>query len=170
VLVESAGLAYEGMWDTLEMLRIEKEADVRKFFRTVMHKTPFAISVLSNEVGAMFRSPAVANFIDASHRADVLDDAELADVRAKTTILWGESDGLIPPIIAHRWHTAIPGSTLVWIPKCGHAPQFERPILFQHLLEDALGVPKFSQHVRARIASNLSSRLPGSVRKRFGIS
>lgn len=164
VLVESAGLAYEGMWDTLEMLRIAKEADVRKFFRTVMHKTPFAISVLSNEVAAMFRTPAVANFIDASHRADVIDDAELADVTAETTILWGESDGLIPPIIAHRWHTALPRSKLVWIPKCGHAPQFERPLLFQRLLEEALGVPPLAQHVRTR----LRAKLPDPVRRRFG--
>lgn len=161
VLVESAGLAYEGMWDSLEMLRIEHEADVKRFFKTVMHKTPAALHIISREVASMFRAPAVVNFIDASHRADIIHDDELAKVRAKTTILWGENDGLIPPIMAHRWHSGIPGSRLVWIPKCGHAPQFERPILFQNLIEEALGHPPFANEVRSR----LLARLPGGVRK-----
>lgn len=155
VLVESAGLVYEGMWDTIEMLRIEKEEDVKRFFRTICHKEPFALALLSREVASMFRSPAVVNFIGANNREDVIFDDELANVRAQTHILWGENDGLIPPIIAHRWHAGIPGSTLTWIPRCGHAPQFERPILFERLLEQALGHPPLQHHVRSRVASHL---------------
>jgi pimeloyl-ACP methyl ester carboxylesterase len=163
VLVESAGLAYEGMWDSLEMLRINREEDVRRFFRTVMHRTPFAISVLSSEVASMFRSPAVVNFINATGRDDIIDDAELANVTARTTILWGENDGLIPPILAHRWNGGIPGSRLVWMPRCGHAPQFERPLLFQRLIEEGLGYPPLGETVKER----LLARVPDRLRRRF---
>ncbi|MFA5861233.1 MAG: alpha/beta fold hydrolase [Candidatus Thermoplasmatota archaeon] len=167
VLVESAGLAYEGMWDSLEMLRIEHETDVRRFFKIVMHKPPAALNIVAREVASMFRSPAVVNFINSTHRADIINDKELSKVRAKTTILWGESDGLIPPIMAHRWHMGVPGSRLVWIPKCGHAPQFERPILFQNLIEEALGHPPFGTELRtrilARIPPGVRSRIPWSV-------
>ncbi|GEM_PF-3952033 len=154
VLVEAAGLLHEGMWDMIEMLRIEKEEDVRRFFKTVTHRTPFALGILSREVAGMFRSPAVVNFIGADNRDDVIFDEELANVRAKTTILWGENDGLIPPIMAHRWRAGIPDSTLRWIPRCGHAPAFERPVLFERLLEEALGHPPLSDAVRARVAAH----------------
>lgn len=165
VLVESAGLEYEGMWDSIELLRIEHEADVKRFFRTITHKVPFGFNILSREVAMMFRSPAVVNFITAYERGDLLRDDDLANVRAKTTILWGENDGLIPPIMAHRFHGAIPGSKLVWIPRCGHAPQFERPILFQSLIEEALGHPPMAEELRNRMVARM--RIPEHVRKRL---
>src|SRR5581483_9037677 len=94
---------------------------------------------------------------------DIIHDDELAGVRAKTTILWGENDGLIPPIIAHRWHAALPDSRLVWMPRCGHAPQFERPVLFERLLEEALGHPPFMDHLRAKV----TQPMPDWMRRRF---
>lgn len=163
VLVEAAGLLYEGVWDAIELLRIEHEADVRRFFKTICHQPPVALHVLSGEVAAMFRCPAVANFLAQSRLDDIIPDEELARVRAKTTILWGENDGLIPPILAHRWEAGIPNATLKWIPKCGHAPQFERPFLFQRLLEDALGHPPLAQVLRAR----LRERMPTTLRRRL---
>lgn len=163
VLVESAGLLYEGMWDAIELLRIEHEADVRRFFRTICHSPPFALHVLSREVASMFRSPAVANFINQAKVEDIIPDEDLARVRAKTTILWGEDDGLIPPILAHRWHAGIPGSRLAWIPKCGHAPQFERPLLFQRLLEEALGHPPLAEEIKSR----LRAQMPEGLRRRL---
>lgn len=163
VLVESAGLEYEGMWDSIELLRIEHEEDVKRFFRTITHRVPAALNLLSREVAMTFRSPAVVNFITSYNRDDLLKDDELANVTAKTTILWGENDGLIPPILAHRFNASIPGSRLVWIPRCGHAPQFERPILFQSLIEEALGHPPMATELRNRAFA----RLPATVRKRF---
>lgn len=163
VLVESAGLSYEGMWDSIELLRIEHEEDLKRFVRLVTHKVPFGFNLISREAATMFRSPAVVNFLDHHDRNDVIEDDELARVRAQTTILWGEDDGLIPPIIAHRWNAGILGSKLTWIPRCGHAPMFERPILFQGLLEEALGHPPFGDAVRSRIVA----RMPETLRKRF---
>lgn len=160
-LVASAGLVHEGMWDSIEMLRIEHEADVKKFFRIICHRTPFAISVLSKEIAQMFRSPAVAKFLADDRRDDVILDEELEGVRAKTTILWGENDGLIPPIVGHRWHAGVPGSRLVWMPKCGHAPAFERPVLFEKLLEESLGYPPIGDDIRARIQSAVPPALTG---------
>lgn len=170
VLVEAAGLAYEGMWDAIELLRIEQEEDVRRFFRTICHSPPFALSLLSKEVTSMFRSPAVVNFINNHSREDIIQDAELDRVSARTTVIWGECDGLIPPIIAHRWHGGIPGSKLVWIPKCGHAPQFERPLLFQQMIEEALGHPPLGQHLKNRLRTGIVGRLPESVVRRFSLA
>lgn len=163
VLVEAAGLEHEGMWESIELLRIEHEEDVKQFFKTVTFHTPFAFNLLSREVTAMFRSPAVVNFLNAYAPEDVIRDADLERVTAKTTILWGENDGLIPPIVAHRWHAGIPGSRLEWIPRCGHAPQFERPVLFHRLLDVALGVPS----VRRTIRDKVVARMPAMLRRRL---
>lgn len=163
VLVEAAGLEHEGMWESIELLRIEHEADVKRFFKTICHHTPFALNVLSKDVAAMFRSPAVVNFINAYEAEDIIPDEELGRVRARTTILWGENDGLIPPILAHRWHAGIPGSKLKWMPRCGHAPQFERPVLFHRLLDEALGHPPVETAIRNQVVA----RLPGPLRRRL---
>jgi len=163
VLVESAGLEHEGMWESIELLRIEHEEDVKRFFKTICHHTPFALNLLSKEVAAMFRSPAVVNFINAYEREDLLTPAQLARISAPTTILWGENDGLVPPILAHRWHAGIPGSRLRWMPRCGHAPQFERPVLFHRLLEEALG----HAPVHHALRDALVARMPAMVRRRL---
>ncbi|HUR67876.1 MAG TPA: alpha/beta fold hydrolase [Candidatus Thermoplasmatota archaeon] len=163
VLVESAGLAHEGMWEGIELLRIEKQEDVRKFFKTICHHTPFALHLLSHEVAAMFRSPAVVNFINAYERDDIIHDEELEAVTARTTILWGENDGLIPPSLAHRWNSAIPGSRLRWMSRCGHTPQFERPVLFHRLLEEALGHPPVHETIRDKMVA----RMPAMLRRRL---
>lgn len=163
VLVEAAGLEFEGIWETLELLRIEHEEDVNRYFRTILHRTPFGLQLLSKEVAAMFKTPAVMNFLAQDERSEFLTDEDLGRITADTTLLWGENDGLIPPILAHRWHTSVPGSKLVWIPKCGHAPQLERPLLFQFLLEEALGHPPMREEIRMR----LSARIPETLRKRL---
>lgn len=163
ILVEAAGLEYEGMWDSIEMLRIEQEADVRRFFKTITHQTPIALDLLSKEVAMMFRTQAVLGFIEADHSEDAIRDDELSRITADTTIIWGESDGLVPPIIGHRWHSGIPKSKLVWIPRCGHAPQFERPMLYQRLLEQALGYPSMAREIGNRFLA----LVPEPLRRRI---
>ena len=41
-------------------------------------------------------------------------------VKAKTVIVWGESDKLIPPVYGAAFHKAIAGSQLVSVPEAGH--------------------------------------------------
>lgn len=48
-------------------------------------------------------------------------------ITAPTLLLWGDSDGIVPPAYGEEYHRLIPGSRLVLIEKCGHQPQTERP-------------------------------------------
>jgi pimeloyl-ACP methyl ester carboxylesterase len=48
-------------------------------------------------------------------------------VRAKTVIVWGESDRLIPPVYGPAFAAAIAGSRLVAIPGAGHMVTVEKP-------------------------------------------
>jgi pimeloyl-ACP methyl ester carboxylesterase len=48
-------------------------------------------------------------------------------VRAKTVIVWGESDKMIPPVYGPAFQSAIAGSTLVNVPEAGHMVITEKP-------------------------------------------
>ncbi len=48
-------------------------------------------------------------------------------IKARTVVIWGESDRLIPPIYGPAWQAALPGSTLVNIPRAGHMVIMENP-------------------------------------------
>jgi len=46
---------------------------------------------------------------------------------ARTTVIWGESDRLIPPVYASRWSQLIPGAEVVMVPDAGHMVTLEAP-------------------------------------------
>jgi len=48
-------------------------------------------------------------------------------VKAKTVIIWGESDKLIPPVYGPAFQSAIAGSKLVSVPEAGHMVIVEKP-------------------------------------------
>jgi pimeloyl-ACP methyl ester carboxylesterase len=48
-------------------------------------------------------------------------------VKAKTVIVWGASDRLIPPIYGPAFEAAIPGARLVTVPEAGHMVIVEKP-------------------------------------------
>jgi pimeloyl-ACP methyl ester carboxylesterase len=47
-------------------------------------------------------------------------------IRAKTVIVWGDSDKLIPPTYAHAFKKGIRGAELVSIPEAGHMVTLEK--------------------------------------------
>lgn len=48
-------------------------------------------------------------------------------IAAPTLVLWGESDGMIPPIYGEAYKAAIKGAQLQTIPETGHLPMLETP-------------------------------------------
>ena len=47
-------------------------------------------------------------------------------VRAPTMIVWGEKDGLVPPIYADDFAALIPGSEVLRVERAAHVPHLER--------------------------------------------
>jgi pimeloyl-ACP methyl ester carboxylesterase len=47
-------------------------------------------------------------------------------VRAPTLVVWGASDGLIPPVYAEAFHAAIAGSQVTILGGAGHLPMLEQ--------------------------------------------
>lgn len=48
-------------------------------------------------------------------------------IRARTVLIWGDSDRLIPPVYAHAFKKGVAGSELVSIPEAGHMVTLEKP-------------------------------------------
>lgn len=48
-------------------------------------------------------------------------------IRAKTLLVWGDSDRLVPPVYAHAFKKGIAGAELVSIPEAGHMIVLEKP-------------------------------------------
>ena len=48
-------------------------------------------------------------------------------VRARTTLVWGESDRLIDPVYATAWQRLLPSARLVRVAGAGHMVPYERP-------------------------------------------
>ena len=55
-------------------------------------------------------------------------------VSARTLVIWGRQDKLIPMAHGERYAATIPGAQLSVIDDCGHQPVFERPAEVERLL------------------------------------
>jgi pimeloyl-ACP methyl ester carboxylesterase len=53
--------------------------------------------------------------------------SRLYRIKAKTLLIWGEGDKLVPPVYANAFQRAIPRSDVVMIPQAGHVVPFEKP-------------------------------------------
>jgi len=54
----------------------------------------------------------------------------LPRVTARTLVLWGEEDRVVPLEYGEKFAKLVPGARLETIPACGHLPPFERPDAF----------------------------------------
>lgn len=64
----------------------------------------------------------------------------LPQIKAKTLIVWGEDDRLVPVKYAHIMKEKIPNSKLITFPKIGHSPHIENP---EKLTKEILQFIKF---------------------------
>jgi pimeloyl-ACP methyl ester carboxylesterase len=75
----------------------------------------------------------------AAVTTDLRDD--LAHVRARTLLVWGDRDRLVPASSAAAWAAALPEARVELIPRTGHVPMVERPEELSRLLRDFLSAP-----------------------------
>jgi pimeloyl-ACP methyl ester carboxylesterase len=59
-------------------------------------------------------------------------------IQSPTLIVWGESDGLVPPVYAEDFRSNIKDSRMVIMKECAHFPMFEKRDEFVSLVTDFL--------------------------------
>ena len=58
-------------------------------------------------------------------------------IHAKTLLIWGESDKLVPAVYAHAFRKALPDAELVLIPEAGHMVTFEKTAAVAEAIQHA---------------------------------
>ncbi len=69
----------------------------------------------------------------AIHQADIT--ADLARIAARTLIVWGEHDTLLPVERGKSLHQALPGSEFIVVRHAGHNPMWDRAEVFNEMVE-----------------------------------
>lgn len=77
----------------------------------------------------------------AAPRGDLLLDGRLGEVRVPVSLVWGESDRLLPWSYAERVASELPRARLARLPRCGHVPMRECPAALLQALERELRAP-----------------------------
>jgi pimeloyl-ACP methyl ester carboxylesterase len=65
----------------------------------------------------------------------------MAQVKTPALIVWGRQDAIVPLNCGALYQQAIPGSRLVVMDNCGHAPQVEKPQAFLDAVVPFLTAP-----------------------------
>lgn len=60
-------------------------------------------------------------------------------LRARTLVLWGAADRLIPPVYAARWGTLVPGARVEVVEGAGHMLPYEQPETFARTVAAFVG-------------------------------
>jgi pimeloyl-ACP methyl ester carboxylesterase len=83
-----------------------------------------------------------ANLAAAGHYLWPIPDrglsARLHRIKAPTLLVWGEKDGVVPPVYGKHFQAAIAGSQLEILAEAGHFPNIEQPERFVSVVEDFL--------------------------------
>ncbi|CAN5216026.1 alpha/beta fold hydrolase [soil metagenome] len=100
-------------------------------------------SMINSSVGAREALMSATKHLNEQSNADI-QDARLRELRPDIPLLlvWGENDRWTPIGMGHEAHALMPGSSLVVMSGCGHAPYFEDPDTFVSVVHDFINPPE----------------------------
>jgi len=103
-----------------------------------IRRAPIPMSMLTTAVSDVLRAgiPTVAKAAYEMVTTDMGD--RLADIRARTLVIWGEQDTAVPLKMAHALTRRLPNATLAVVKGAGHAPMWEQPIAFNRVVSEFL--------------------------------
>ncbi|HET7841688.1 MAG TPA: alpha/beta hydrolase [Terriglobia bacterium] len=86
-------------------------------------------------------SDTIRRLVAGLVKGNEFEDAKMGSIKARTLIIWGHDDKILPLEAGQRLQRALPGSELVVIDECGHVPQLEKPAEFNRILLRFLSRP-----------------------------
>ena len=95
---------------------------------------PAEFAALLEEIAAAVRPESLKTQLSVMAEADQRD--LLLRIALPTLLIWGELDARSPLGVAHQFEQAIPDTTLVVIPRCGHVSNLEQPEQFNRAVRE----------------------------------
>jgi pimeloyl-ACP methyl ester carboxylesterase len=116
------------------------ETGSRDLLGHVFARAPFWVTFFEDEFFHFLKAPEIRAFVASFEERHLLND-RLADLQAKTTVLWGDRDTMTPVLWIEKWMELLPHAEKrvgVLIKGCGHSPQIEKPGVVIALLTQIL--------------------------------
>jgi pimeloyl-ACP methyl ester carboxylesterase len=132
ILVDAAGLTpkvidYTKIYQLQSSTRDEVKANLKLIFANQAYAESAAVidnfltqRVLAND------GYAIDSITESIKRNEDFLDNRLGEIKAKTLIIWGKQDGLIPVEDGERFKKGIVNSQFLAIDNCGHVPMVEK--------------------------------------------
>ena len=102
------------------------EAIAQAFYRKARHAAPPLPRAIWPEMVRRLRERPSKLIVDAIKKEHLLD-GRLKALKMPAAVLWGASDGVIPPSQAARFGAGLPQAAVTTVPACGHLEQLECP-------------------------------------------
>lgn len=120
-------LRAEDWVDFARVIYAEDRARMGEYFERLFHSPPLALRLFTRDFHRILRGPSVAALVASLSEADFLAREELEGVRCPSTLVWGESDRLLPAGCRDFYLRHLRDVRYEPIPRCGHCPQLEAP-------------------------------------------
>jgi pimeloyl-ACP methyl ester carboxylesterase len=113
-----------------DMFRMSAEENARRFYADPERVRRRLAALASADPRMLVRNRSTVVRLSYPHFVNPELAKWLHRVDVPTLLVWGASDGLVPPRFGEAYRDRIPGATLVVIPQAGHAPFEEQPDAF----------------------------------------
>ncbi|MFZ0820907.1 MAG: alpha/beta hydrolase [Candidatus Acidiferrales bacterium] len=109
---------------------------IREVFYDAAHVTDSLMEEVSQTIYDRKRMGRVYRVAASAKRNNLRES--LGKIQCPVLVVWGNNDLITPPQMAQEFADRLPDAELQFIDRCGHAVPIERPIEFNHLLENFL--------------------------------
>lgn len=164
VLVNSAGILYEGIEDLRTIVTPRNREEVYAFWKRAYYKIPWYYRLFWREAAQNMRTSSVLKLLDALEKPDFVND-DLGHLEMPVSIVWGRADRFIPAENVDLLVAGLGSTRVSWIAKCGHVPAMERPKEFVAALT-AIADATARSRPRPPVGAKRRLRVPAARAKR----
>jgi len=149
VLICPSGMGDE---EKLPIMEGVKHHDHKKLVASVFHKPRMVDRELLRYYQTKFQSRRwkMGMLKTVKGTNDHIVRPRLAEIKNLTLFVAGQQDRIVDPVVGEKAAADLPNGHFLSIPRCGHAPQIEKPWLINRLVVHFLTAPQPSSHPRFR--------------------
>jgi len=140
ILINHAGVQYEGVEQQKEAFTINSVEDVRKLLRQMWYHYPWYYQPFTSSIYRSLKKKQITQFISSITEVDFLNPS-LSSLTMPLDIFWGTEDRLISMISLEVMKQHVPQLKAYFIARCGHVPQLESPRALAALFSGILPSP-----------------------------
>jgi pimeloyl-ACP methyl ester carboxylesterase len=137
ILINNAGIKYDGFEQQAELFRFRDVDDVRRLLQKMWYRYPWYFKPFASSIYKSLKQKQIDQFVHSINDEDLLNRS-FKSLHLPIDILWGANDGLISNTSVEIMKQLAPQAKEHFIPECGHVPQLERPRELIHVLTAVL--------------------------------